>query len=355
MPRKKDIKAKEPVRLRYKPLANGNKSIYLDKYRDGNREYEFLNLYIIPEVATSDKLRNDETLRTAKAIQAKKIIDLQNDENGFKSTATNSKINLLQYIQHLANENLERTGNKRSNYHNLLSLNRHLEAYNGTGITLKHFDEAFVMGFLAYLRTAKSFNKPNGKPAPLISQNTRHKLFAKLKFVATKAHKGGIISNNPFLKIDTADKPQSEESKREYLTVEEIKQLIKTDCKDNRLKRAFLFCCLTGLRYSDVTKITWGNFHTDNKAGTELQFKQQKTKGIMYLQISQEAVKWLPNRNEAADTDIIFPLPKNDYANKQLAKWVQSAGINKKITFHCSRHTAATLNLTLGVCMEVTS
>ena len=38
---------KEPVTLREKTLANGNKSLYLDIYRNGKREYEFLKLYLV--------------------------------------------------------------------------------------------------------------------------------------------------------------------------------------------------------------------------------------------------------------------------------------------------------------------
>lgn len=66
-------KAKEPIRLRTKKLANGNLSIYLDIYRDGKRNYEFLKLYLIPEKTKADKIQNEETLRTANAIKAQKL------------------------------------------------------------------------------------------------------------------------------------------------------------------------------------------------------------------------------------------------------------------------------------------
>ena len=75
--------AKEPIRLRTKKLSNGNLSLYLDFYRDGKREYEFLKLYLVPEKTKADKIKNEETLRTANAIKAQKIVALQNEEHGF--------------------------------------------------------------------------------------------------------------------------------------------------------------------------------------------------------------------------------------------------------------------------------
>lgn len=68
--KKKQLKAKEPVKLRFKTLANGNQSIYLDIYSDGRRRYEFLKLYIIPEITEADKIKNANTLQDAQAIQA---------------------------------------------------------------------------------------------------------------------------------------------------------------------------------------------------------------------------------------------------------------------------------------------
>lgn len=350
--RKTAIKPKEAVKIRLKPLANGNQSIYLDYYLNGNREYEFLKLYLIPERTHADKIANEQTLSTANAVKAKRIVEIQNDMHGFK-TSTRRKVNLYTYIEYLADEQLAKTGNKRSNYHNLLSLSSHLKMYKGENTDFSKVDEDFIKGFIDYLKTAKNLSAT--KTPTLLAQNTQAKLYNKFCHVLYKAEKAGIITKNPAKTIEATDKPKPLESKREYLTIEEIKSLIQTNCTHEHLKAAFLFCCLSGLRYSDVSKITWGDFHTDNKGETELQFRMQKTKGQMYLQISDEALKWLPERGKAADTDFVYTLPRNDHANEILRKWVASAGITKHISFHSSRHTAATLNLTLGVPLEVVS
>lgn len=100
--------AKEPIRLRTKKLANGNLSLYLDFYRDGKRGYEFLKLYLVPEKTKADKILNEETLRTANAIKAQKIVSLQNEEYGF--TASNkSKVKFIDFMVAQA-ENYEERG-----------------------------------------------------------------------------------------------------------------------------------------------------------------------------------------------------------------------------------------------------
>ena len=76
---KKQIKAKEPVVIRFKDLAKGNKSIYLDIYRGGERKKEYLKLYLIPERpgVEADKVANQITLDAANAIKARRIREIR--------------------------------------------------------------------------------------------------------------------------------------------------------------------------------------------------------------------------------------------------------------------------------------
>lgn len=248
---KKIPKIKEPVRIRFKQLANGNQSIYLDYYLEGKREYEFLKLYIIPEKTPLDKESNKKTLSLANAIKAKRIQDIQNEAHGFKRKVS-KKVNLITYIEEIANKQLEKTGNRRSMYHSLLSLIRHIKSYSGPKTTFTQIDEDYLYGFISYLRTAK--NKAVKKNAVTISQNTKHKLYNRLSYILSIAERDGIIQYNPANKIPSSEKPRMAESKREYLTISELKQLMKTECKHQHLKAAFLFCSLTGLRYSDAKR-----------------------------------------------------------------------------------------------------
>ena len=89
---KKKIKAKEPVKLWYKPLSNGNRAIYLLKRIKGDdgkelKEYEHLNLYLVPEINPIYKNQNDEILEIAKRIQSERIIEISNGNHGLKSNS----------------------------------------------------------------------------------------------------------------------------------------------------------------------------------------------------------------------------------------------------------------------------
>ena len=60
----------------------------------------------------------------------------------------------------------------------------------------------------------------------------------------------------------------------------------------------------------------------------------QKTKEPLYLPISDEALKWLPQRGEAKDDDFIFPLTHEGTINNILQKWAKDAGVIKHISFY---------------------
>ena len=155
--KKKVVKAKEPIRLRFKELANGNKSIYLDIYRDGKRSYEFLKLYLIPEVDESSRLQNSNTLQAANAIKAQRVIELTNSEAGVIKTSSRSKMLLIDWMKSYSNDKLK-NGQSESFHFIVNEAIRHLMAYKGESTTLKDVDKAFCVGFIKYLKTAKKRN-----------------------------------------------------------------------------------------------------------------------------------------------------------------------------------------------------
>lgn len=145
MPRvKKPAKVKEPIRLRMKELANGNKSLYLDIYRDGKRTYEYLKMYLIPETDNNARVRNQTTMAAANAIKSKRIIQLTNGEAGIE---TREKVFLLDWME-TYKENQAKRGKKDGNQIQVTI--RILKNYAGERVTMDQIDKAFCQEYIDY-------------------------------------------------------------------------------------------------------------------------------------------------------------------------------------------------------------
>ena len=155
----------------------------------------------------------------------------------------------------------------------------------------------------------------------------------------------GYIEDNPVKRVKSI--PYAD-THREFLTEEEVKALAKNECMNPVLKRAFMFSIITGLRWSDVNKITWGQVQKTKDNGWSLTYRQQKTDGQEYLPINEQALLFMCEKGKP-DQRIFHGLKYSAYMNVDLSRWVLKAGITKKITFHCARHTHATLVLTHNV------
>ena len=348
--KKSTSKAKEPVKIRYKELANGNKSIYLACYRGGKYEYEFLKLYLIPEQTAADKEANAETMQTAYSVKAQRVIELQKTIHGLSVINSRSKKNVVEYIKEIAEKKrIKAGGGKRTTAANYLALARQIEDYSGLKTTFKQIDKNYCKGFIEHLRTAKSKN--NGLP---LSANTQFGYVKKLEAVLNIAISDEVTSQNPFKLIKSEDKPKTYKKEIVFLTIDEVKSLENTQCLTPSIKQAFLYSCFTGLRYSDVYNLTWGKLQTIN-GSVFIDYIQKKTQKHDLLPIPKKALEFLPDRAGADDTVRVFDLPSGGYTNLVLKAWATMAGIKKHLTFHVSRRTCATILLTLGERMEVVS
>ena len=352
---KQTVKLKEPVRIRFKQLSNGNQSIYLEYYTGdvirkenyvgGKRKYEFLKLYLIPERTREDKAKNEATLALAKAIQSKRIVEVQNDAHGFQNT-NKSRVNLLDYLENIGKQSAEQ--GSRNYARTVLNTVRALKLFRGDYIAFRDVDKEFLSEFTDYLRQMPKASKYGVlKAGGRLSNNSVVSYYGTLRTAINRAYKEGIITVNPTKEFDFASKVRQEPSRREYLTIDELKTLINTECRHEIVKRAFLFSCLCGLRVSDIRKLRWCDLQRSG-GRVRIEITMQKTKEPLYLPISDEALKWLPERGEANDSDFIFPLTHEGTVNDTLQHWAKVAGITKHISFHVARHTHATMMLTLG-------
>lgn len=338
---KKELKIKEPVKVRVKPLSNGNKSIYLDIYVNGERKYEFLKLYIIPESCKADRTRNSETLKLVNSIKARRILELQYQTHGFKRDKT-TNIKLTDYLQSMAERKTEKNVHRTV----LHAVIRHLKRYSPLDIPLNKVDKEYIMGFLEYLRNTQQTHCKKAKP---LHCNTQVYYCKILHYCLNYAVSEELIAVNPMNKIKKEEKPHRNRTEREFLTIDELKRLAQTPFYNALLKKAFLFSCFCGLRHSDIIALTWSNIKKDEYGNFKLHIVQKKTKEAISLPLSGEAVKQLPKKTGYADNDKIFKgLISLGRTNEILSRWAEQAGIAKHITFHVARHTHATMLLTLG-------
>ena len=209
-----------------------------------------------------------------------------------------------------------------------------------------------------------------GKPIPFRKINV--KLLEDLKLFMLTAPQGGnkkgTLSQNSaatyfsivkaglhrafideYLTVDIAAKVKGIPElkvKRETLTLEEAELLAQTPCENEVLKRAFFFAILTGIRLCDIHELTWGEIQKTS-TGRRVDFTQRKTHVVDYLPINEQAYSLCGEPGEH-DQQIFAGLTGSSWISRPLKKWIAASGIKKHITFHCSRHTFATLQLENG-------
>jgi len=341
------------VTLRQKAINNGRKSLYLDFYppiinaETGKpTRREFLGLYIFDKPKNPiDKKHNTETLLIAESIKQKRQNHFDKPEiyNAFEKEQLRIKELgdkcFVTYFKGLTNIR------RNSNHDNWISACKYLENFTKGTVKFKDLNEKYFEDFKEYLLNTKS----NKSEKTTLSQNSASSYFNKIKAALRQAHKDGILQTDLNAKISPI---KEEDTRKEYLTLEELNTLVQTPCNNPLLKNAALFSALTGLRFSDIEKMVWNELEYINGQGYLLKFSQKKTKGVESLPISEQAYS-LTNGTEnpkdmQQDKKVFEGLKYSAYQNKHLFQWIGAAGITKDITFHCFRHTFATLQLFNG-------
>ncbi|MCM1438969.1 MAG: site-specific integrase [Roseburia sp.] len=285
-------------------------------------------------------------MQLANSVKSTRIIEIQNGEFGFKNSYAEKTL-FFQYYRELTERRLGKES--RGNWGNWFSALKHLEAYErNKNITFAQITPAWVQGFRDYLdQRAEAFGNDKRERAERrpLSQNSKQSYFNKLRACLNQAFEDRIIAHNPMRGIEGFS---GEEGTRMYLTIDELRRLFATQCDYPEIKRAFMFSCLTGLRRSDIIKLTWGEVHEQGQF-TRIIFRQKKTGGQEYIDLAPQAAELLGERGKHKPTDYVFgDIHSPSCTNYAIKMWVLRAGINKDITFHCGRHTFATLMLDIG-------
>ena len=341
------------VTLRQKPISKGRKSLYLDFYpplphplTGKPTRREFLRLYIFDKTKNPfDKQHNIETIKIGESIRQKRENFLNKPE--IYSQYEKEQLRLKEQGEKCFVEYFEKLANKRkaSNYNNWVSALKYLKTFTNGSLKFADLNQRFLEDFKEYMLTTKS-NRSN---KTTLSQNSAASYFNKVKATLKQAYKDDILQYD----LNNKVKPiKAVETRRNILTIEEVNALVKTPCNNPLLKRAALFSALTGLRHVDIRNIFWKELEFIKGQGYRINFNQSKTKAVEYYPISEQAYSFTEgteNPKDMAQHKTVFEgLVYSAYHNKHLFQWIGAAGITKDITFHCFRHSFATLQLFNG-------
>lgn len=317
---------------------------YIDK--KGNQHIRFVPILDKKGKAKSiklnpiDKRHNQETIQLAEQIRQNQDIHINKPEiySGYEKEQLRKRelgeTSFIEYFQKLTDKR------KASNHDSWVCASNYLNNYTHGNLKFDRLNETFCDDFREYLLTTKS-NKSN---KVTLLQNSALSYFNKFKAALKQAYKDGYLQTDLNARIKTI---KQAETQRNFLTIEELNSLVKTECNNPQLKTAALFSALTGLWFSDIAKLTWRELEYIEGNGYFIQFKQQKTKGVEMMPISEQAFSLLGVRREPSNK-VFEGLTYSAYSNKHLFQWIGAAGITKDITFHCFRHTYATLQLSQG-------
>ena len=245
-----------------------------------------------------------------------------------------SRCNFIEYFDHV--QRLRHAHSSDSIIINWKRVHELLKIFaKGDTILFSQIDLKLIESFRMFLLNAPQGGGKKG----VISQNTASTYFSIFKAALKQAFIDGYLTVDIRAKIKGI---QGQESRREYLTIEELNRLAQTPCGP-LLKRAALFSALTGLRHCDIQKLKWSEIEVFN-GGYRLNFTQQKTKGVEYMPISEQAFQLCDERKDGEQL-VFAGLPDPSWINRPIKKWVAEAGITKHITYHCARHSVFSFSL----------
>jgi len=307
------------VILRERELPSGKVQLYLDYYYKGKRKVEALNLYL-----SADRRKNQEIRRLAEAVRAKRELQYHGEAEGFVQP-NRPKLNVFIFAKSVYED---KRGATRTIYKNAFT---HLEEYAGDDLTFEGITPKFCLGFKDYL-----LNTVKLKP------NSAATYYERFKMVLRKATKESVIIRNPSEDISI----KTVETLPKYLTEAQLTKLFETDCENHNIRNAFMFSCLTGMRYGDIASLHWKQIINGN-----IEIIQQKTGAAQNIPLHETAFAILDAQKGqgAESSNLVFHLPRRSTIDKALKRWAKRADIKIDLSFHKARHTFSTLMLTKGI------
>ena len=323
------------VTLRTRPLKHGMLSFYLDYY-PGYRDqetmktirHEGLNIYIYANPKNERERNFNATMsEKAEAIRCRRFESIVNDRYDFFDRHK-LKADFLEYYR----KQLRKHDQKwEFVYH-------HFYNFVHGKCTFEEIDIDLCNKFREYLLNAKQLRR-DGR----ISKNSASGYWSTFRGLLKILYRNQLIKTNI---NDFLDKIETEDTPKDYLSVEELYKLAETPCKKPILKTAALFSCLTSLRISDILSLQWHEIVDFAAGGKCVHTITQKTKTEDIIPISDEALQLIGYSPEK--TGLVFKGLKRSWTQQPMKEWIREAGITKNITFHSYRRTYATLQGAAG-------
>lgn len=204
------------------------------------------------------------------------------------------------------------------------------------GVRITEIDYPFIVAYDKWLRDSG------------VSHNTRISRLRLLRAVLNEAVKREMIFTNPFERF----RIQQMVAKKGYVSAENLQRLERLDLdgKENLVRDAFLLACYTGLRYSDI--ISLRKEHVGEDWITKKMVKTGYIVEIPYREIFNGGAARLIDKY-ADIGKLTKEIGCNAEVNKTLKQIFERLDVDKKLTFHSSRHTFATLLAQAGLDINI--
>ena len=334
-------------------MKGGNRSLYLEYYEKGFRKRENLHLYLIPDNAPDAKNINKRTYFKAMAVRSDRILNPpdfdKKPKDGIDCTTTWMEW-CDEYIRYSAGCG---NGSSAMKHKNTVRkrIKEYLEFVGKTDILLKDVTTEIISGLYNYMRN--NYRNPGQikeRDGRLSDYSLRH-FGETINAIFNKALREGRIGYNPLRGLNKLERFHVADKHREYLTPDELKRFLAVETAtetEHQVQRAFGFSCMTGLRLGDMQRLRWGDIKPMGD-GWAVSIVQHKTGRPVTVPLNELALSLLPPHPENDDENV-FHLPKEPgRVTKYVRRIRDKAGITgKELTYHCSRHTAATLAISAG-------
>lgn len=219
--------------------------------------------------------------------------------------------------------------------------------YGLDDISIDKLDYEFITNYEFWLKSVRNCN-----------HNSTMKYLSNFRKIVNICFRNGWLQRDPFLGF----KMTKREVVRDFLSEQELEIIYSKTFATNRLSQVrdiFVFCCFTGLAYSDIKKLKRSEIGLGLDGDNWIFTQRQKTdtqSRIPLLPIPQQIIDKYSNHPQCIIEDKLLPVLSNQKMNSYLKEIADVCAIKKILTFHIARHTfATTVTLSNGVPIESVS